>query len=181
MKLRMFAGAAIWALACGVGLAQADYSTWGIKAGVFLPTSSTLRQIFGDDWLSIGLTPQQSNTSMGNLTFGGDIGLIYASSGGNRLTLIPLTIGYTMKFSNPNDAVVPYGAVRAGVAYYDYSITINATNFTRNEFNVTGNAEVGVIFQKKFTLAARYDWFTETDHFNFDGLTLWAELQLFRF
>jgi hypothetical protein len=177
----MLAAAAAWALACGVALAQADYSTWGIKAGVFLPSSSTLRSIFGDTWLSVGLTPQQSNTSTGNLTFGADIGLIYANSGGNNLTLIPLTFGYTMKFSDPNDAVVPYGAVRAGGAYYDYSISYNSTNYSKSKIDLTGNVEVGIIFQKKFTLAARYDWFAESDHFNFDGLTFWAELQLFRF
>jgi len=67
------------------------------------------------------------------------------------------------------------------VAYYDYSITLNSTTFSRDTVNLTGNAEVGLIFSRKFTLAARYDVFAESDHFNFDGLTFWAELQLFRF
>lgn len=185
MKLRIIpiAAAAACALTCGTASAQVDYSSWGVKAGIFMPTSSELRKVFGDNWFSFGLTPQQSNTAEKDVTFGFDIGLILANSGGSNLTLIPLTAGYTMVFTDRSNAVVPYGAIRAGVAYYNYSITPpgGSQALSDSTINITGNAELGVIFSQKFTLAARYNWFAESNHFDFDGLTLWAELQLFRF
>ena len=124
MKLRMIPIAALGAcmFPCAIAHAQADYSTWGIKAGLFMPSGSEIRRVFGDNWVSFGLSPQQK-VARSDLTFGGDVGVIIANSNGNRLLLIPVTAGYTKLFAPRQNAVVPYGAVRAGVAYYDYSIS----------------------------------------------------------
>lgn len=183
MKSRIYLIAAIAActFTCGLARAQADYSTWGVKVGLFMPSNSTIRQIFGDNWFSFGLTPQQQAAGK-DLTFGEDVGFITASSNGNRLLLVPVTAGFTKLFEPRQNAVVPYGAVRAGAAYYDYSITKPlGASYTNTSVNLTGNVELGVIFSQKFVLAARYDWFAQSNGFTFDGFTVWAEMQLFKF
>lgn len=183
MKSRIYAiaGTAAALLTSAAAQAAGDYNVWNLKAGIFMPTSTEMRDLFGDTWLSMGITPGQK-VFTDKWTFGGDIGLIWANRGGNRLLLVPGTVGFSRRFSSGKETVVPYAAIRAGVAYYDYSITRPlGPTFTRTKFNTTANAELGLVVSQKLTLGARYDWFAKSDDFQFDGLTLWAQLTLFQF
>jgi hypothetical protein len=183
MKVRIASITAMAAglMICGTAHAEKDYSVWGIKAGLFMPTGSEIRDIFGDNWVSLGITPREKVRS-DRWNVGFDVGLIYADRGGNSLVLVPATVGVSKRFAPAQNAVVPYAAVRTGLAYYDYAITRPSTvRYSQSKLDLTGNVEFGVVFSEKLLISARYDWFAKSDDFNFDGLTVWAQLLLFKF
>jgi hypothetical protein len=183
MKLRIapFVAVAAGLMISGFAHAEKDYSVWGLKAGLFMPSGSEIRGIFGDNWVSFGITPQEKVRS-DRWNFAFDVGLIYADRGGNSMVLVPTTAGFSKRFAPAENAVVPYAAVRAGLAYYNYAITRpTLVRYSESKFDVTGNIEVGAVFSQKLLISARYDWFAKSDDFDFNGLTIWAQFQVFKF
>ncbi len=153
----------------------------GIKAGVFYPTDSGLRQAFGDNWTSIGISPVRLEAKNGTRQ-STDFAITARSKNGNRVFMLRPTFGVSKSFDNRGDgSVVPYVAARAGLAYIDYSIENTSRRFSGNKFGFTGNVEFGVVFNQRFAILARYDMMPRFDGFNFSGFSLEAAVQVLRF
>lgn len=156
---------------------------WGLNGGVFLPSDRTVRDIFGDTWLSFGLQPITFATPK-RWKLRVNFALLTADRDGNRLLAIPVTVGAEMQFDQGRGQV-PYVAVAAGPTYYDYSIVRMEggvpERFAARRIGWNGNVRAGITFNQRFQLQARYDLYSETDGFHFDGLTLSASFLVARF
>lgn len=156
---------------------------WGLHAGVFLPSDRTVREIFGDTWASVGIQPISfGNAKRWRLT--GGVTVLTASNDGNRLLAIPATVGATMEFDQGNGQV-PFVALAGGPTYYDYSIVRleggTPERFATRRIGWNANVRAGITFHKRLQVQARYDVYSETDGFRFDGLTLSVAFQVARF
>lgn len=149
---------------------------WGLTAGVFVPSDSTVRSTFGNTWVSFGIQPLTFGGKPRDWKISGDVNILTASRNGNRVLAIPATLGVTKVFDGGGDSV-PFVSVAGGPAYYDYSILGVATK--RVGWNA--NVRAGVTFSKRVQLQARYDLYSATDGLRFDGLTLSLAYQALRF
>lgn len=162
------------------GLGQDNRLGWGLALGVFYPTNSLTRDLFGDAWLSFGLQPFSFETRNG-LRIDTSLGLTSRDRNGNRLTIVQATVGISKLLGNEMDQVRPFVAARVGPAYIDYNITLGANNFSRRQLGWDANIETGVYINRNLRLSARYDWLSRFDRFNFDGLSLNVAWQFARF
>lgn len=177
---RISIGLIALATVCTVAAQDAEDTSvkrgWGLTAGVFVPADSTVRDTFGNTWLSFGIRPLNFGGKSRDWKITGDLNILTASRNGNRVLAIPATLGVTKVFDGGGDSV-PFVSVAAGPAYYDYSILGTATKRVGWNANVRG----GVTFSKRLQLQARYDFYSPTDGLRFDGLTLSLAYQAFRF
>jgi hypothetical protein len=163
-----------------------DRRWWGIDVGVFRPMSGEIRDKFGDNLLRIGFRPFSRRIS-DDWKFIFDFMIISASRRGNRMLVVPITFGFTRSFAKPDDDTIPFVQLGAGPAYYDYSIERDTgvppagvgsiERFRGKKIGGNANVELGVIWNQRFALVGRADFFTKTDDFDFSGLTFtlsWA-------
>jgi len=156
-------------------IASAQRITIGIDAGVFLPSDSTVRNVFGDTWARIGLTPISFQTDQ-RWRFTFDVGFLNASSFGNDVTLIPITFGVTRAFPDKSE-IVPYVALRAGPCFADVNSPF--LGIDKSEVVMDVNASVGITVSKTFYFEIRYDWMSEISSLDFSGLFISAGIRLF--
>ncbi len=150
----------------------------GVDFGAFFPTSSEVRDAFGDTWFRIGISPLSfQDDDRWKFTF--DVAVLQRSSGPNRATLIPVTFGATRGFPSGNKDTVPYVAVRVGPYWGDVRVPSIAVD--DEKFGVNGNAAVGVTFNKTFYVEARYDVFSDFSGLSFNGFFFSAGVKLFDF
>lgn len=151
----------------------------GLNAGVFSPSSSEMRALFGNTWLNVGIQPLNFSKPRDWRIFGG-ISFLTANRDGNRVLAIPATVGVLKEFNRDADTV-PYVAVAAGPAYYDYALTRGFERFATKRVGWNANLRAGVTFNQRLQVQLRYDFYSSTDDFQFDGLTLNASYLVFRF
>ncbi|MEO7453711.1 MAG: outer membrane beta-barrel protein [Fimbriimonadales bacterium] len=160
----------------------------GVDLGLFLPTNSDVKEVFGKSWFRIGVTPL-SFQKPGNWRFTFDLGFLKRSNdlfvpegkgGGtvlrNDVTLIPLTFGFTRSFSDSTD-FMPYVAVRVG----PYYARVNSDSFgvDKSGFGINANTALGISFSQRFYIEARYDWYSKFEGINFSGISFSAGVKLF--
>lgn len=158
------------ALSVGVAVVSAQ-SSFGLRVGggIYYPSNSSVRQLFGDQWSRFGFSPGSVRVSRGSrLDF--DTEVISREARGNRLFLFAPTVGFTQSFDSQGD-FVPYIAVRTGPAYADYRI--GAT--TRREWRVNTNVELGATAGRSFRFYGRYDLFSKRNGLDFSGFSINAE------
>lgn len=149
----------------------------GVRAGFFLPQSSEARDNFGSTWTSFSISPMNfQRPDSWSPTF--NFASYNNSDNGGSASLIPLTLG-VIKALSRSDSTTTYVAIRAGGYYGDVSNP--GAGIGDNGFGLTANASYGVIFNNRFFLEARYDWFEEMAGVNFSGIALTAGVQLFEF
>lgn len=157
-------------------LAQREVAV-GANAGVFLPTNSTTRDLFGTTWISFGFSPLSFQTAerwKGTL----DVSVLSKPSGNNKVFLLPVTAGVTTAFGKDDESeMIPYFAVRAGFYYGHVRSPFMGIDKTGGGFNA--NATLGVSFQKKFYVETRYDYFSDFEGLDFSGLWFSAGVRLF--
>ncbi len=147
----------------------------GVDVGVFFPTDSMTRSVFGDSWFRIGITPlsfQRPDKWKG--TF--DIGYLHRSQGGDSVTLLPITFGVTRSFGGSKETR-PYVAIRVGPYWGD----VNSPTFgvDRSKVGFDANASVGITFSDTFYIEGRYDFFSDFDGIKFSGAHLSAGIRIF--
>jgi hypothetical protein len=150
----------------------------GVDFGAFFPSSRDVRDAFGDTWFRVGISPlsfQEDNRW--KFTF--DVAILQRSSGPNRATLIPVTVGATRGFPSGDSGTVPYVAVRVGPYWGDVRVPSIALDDEKFGFN--GNAAIGITFQKTFYVEARYDVFSDFSGLSFNGFFFSAGVKLFDF
>lgn len=180
---------AVAALAIVVSSAYAQQTSQqgiGVGVGIFTPSSSEVRHDLGAQFLSFGLTGTSSGLpSQGAIT--PEYTLIFANGNGNKLFILPLTVGYQYNFGISRNTYSsgiqfrPYLRPFVGVAYYDYSITDFATgeHSSTKQLGDTYGIEGGLLISSRIRLAATYNYFSQTSGFSFNGLTLSATYSLF--
>lgn len=180
---KLFGGAAAFALA-SVSLAS-DIDNYrgyiGVRAGASFFVNGDMRDYFGSGKLTFGITPVTTRSPR-DWAIDTDLDLQIANQNGNRLLMIPVTVGIGKTFGDKNNGSRPYMALRAGAAYLDYAIT-NKSAVRLNERRIvpTANAEIGVIFSERLKLAARYDYFGRTNGLTFDGFQVNLSYGFFKF
>lgn len=165
------------AVACVcVASAQLNTSLSG-KIGIFYPTSRECRDIFGDKIYPIGIGPGSVQRPEAN-KLSPDISVLSASKNGNKFFLGSVTYGYEVHYGEKNSSQVPYARLAAGGAYYDYSFNrTSGTHYSSKTFGGTAYGEVGVVFNNKTTLSARYSYYQKKDDLDFSGLSLSVGIQ----
>ena len=160
----------------------------GVDLGVYMPTDSDVKNVFGKSWFRIGVTPL-SFQRPGNWRFTFDLGFLKRSNdifvpegkgGGttlrNDVTLIPVTFGFTRSFTESTD-FMPYIALRAG----PYYARVDSDSFGVDEsgFGINANAALGISFSQRFYIEARYDYFSKFEGIDFSGFSISAGVKLF--
>lgn len=152
----------------------------GLSVGIFTPTAAGVKKDIGSQFLSFGLggasTGRPSDSSITP-----SYSFIIANGNGNKLFILPLTYGYEYHFGSHSTAsTLPYLRPFAGVAYYDYSITDYLSGHqSTKQLGGTYGIEGGILFSHKIKVSATYNYFTQTNGFSFNGLTLSASYSLF--
>ena len=155
----------------------------GVKAGVYLPTDSEIRDIFGSLIFVIGLSFDDFSRQADKWRLTVDFDFITGEKDGNKFFAAPVTASIGRVFGSPEDEFRPYVRLGAGVAYFDYSITRPSTSerFSTKRGGFGADVEVGFFVGDKFRLSAKYVWFSKVDDFDFGGLQLTATYNILKF
>jgi hypothetical protein len=144
-----------------------------VSYGVFSPTSSTTRSRFGSTWQQLGLgwfeavRPRKWSPVV-------DITWFAHSSEGSAF-LAPLTVGVERGFSQ-SGSLRPYAAVRVGAFYGNAHAAEFGASGSTIGFNA--NASLGVIFEQRYFVEARYDYFTRFASSDFSGLSIFGGVRV---
>lgn len=153
-----------------------DKVSFAFSYGEFIPTSSGTRDTFDSAWTRIALKTFDPTkpAEWRFVTEGG----YYKASGPTSAKLIPLTCGFERGFGESDDAKTrPYVTLRAG-PYYG-KVETPAIGLEETTWGLNVNASAGLVFNRRFYVEARYDYFSRFAGFNFDGLSLSAGVRLF--
>jgi hypothetical protein len=154
----------------------------GVTAGWYLPTGSALRNAFGSQIFTIGITPVAvGRPSSGTIT--PSFNIIGADKSGSNFLLVPVTLGYEYHFgSDDSDSTtVPYARIEAGGAYYNYSIDEGGpSNVDGSRIGYVADAELGVTITKTIKLSAKYYLFQKEGGIDFSGFELGVTFGLIR-
>ncbi len=155
----------------------------GLKGGLYLPSDSEIRDIFGSNIIVVGLSIDDftRQADKWRLTF--DFDFITGKKDNNKFFAAPVTASFGRVFGNRDDDMRPYVRFGAGGAYFDYSITrpSNSQRYSQKKFGFSADAEVGVFIGETVRLSAKYVTLSEVDKFNFSGLQITATVNLVRF
>lgn len=168
------------------GQSQRRGSWWAIDGGVFFPSSSEIRDRFGDTLVRVGVRPFEAKIRE-NWTFTTDVTVLSARGGFSRLFALPVTAGFTRAFARKEEDIVPVVTVATGPAYYDYSIlradpvlpVLNRVSTRRLGWNA--HVETAFIVNQRLAVALRYDWYSKTDDFDFSGFSVGLSYAVARF
>lgn len=161
----LLASSAILALA---GAANAQLSLGG---GVYMPSDSKVRAIFGNNSAAFGFGFGPADR-VGRKGLSFDVAGLGLRAPSNNFNMIGGTVGYEVQQSLGDNAL---GFARAGtgLGYYNYSIAPFGTVIeSGNKFAGLTAAEVGVVFNRSTTLSAQYLWMPSVGGYDFSGLRL---------
>ncbi|MCC7103489.1 MAG: hypothetical protein IT206_10475 [Fimbriimonadaceae bacterium] len=149
--------------------ASADTYGLGLGGGVFYPSSSLVRDLFGSSWVSYGISPASAESSVGG-KIAYDLQIFARSRGGNRMFLISPSVGWSQGFAKNSRGAVPYLAARIGPAYTDFRIFGD----TERGLIMNTNFEAGVTVGERLRVFGRYDAFTKRGGVDFSGFSFGA-------
>lgn len=178
-KLRSIGALAALAVP-GAVIAQAGIGGLGVQGSVYFPNSGEIRSIFGKQIASFGISFGDRATP-GHNKITTDFGLITANKNGQRFLLIPFTVGYESVLGDDRQSTLPYYRVGVGVSYYDYSLNRLGSNFTTHRLAPAGVAEIGIVIDKRLRVSAKYNVFSKSNAFDFNGFSLGATFTVVKF
>lgn len=152
----------------------------GPQAGVYLPTSSFLRDKLGESWFSFGAGRMNMNQAR-TRKFGSDFNVTSKRANGNALFMAAASYGIVSPLGDPQATTRPYWAVRGGLSYIDYAISDGLARHSGKRLGYNFNAEIGIIFQDRLSLSARYDFFSQHEGINFNGFSINLKYGLAKF
>jgi hypothetical protein len=156
---------------------------FGVKGGLYMPTDSEIKDVFGSSIFVFGLSFDDFTRQADKWRLTLDFDFITGQKDGNKFFAAPVTASVGRVFGSRDDQVRPYVRFGVGGAYFDYSITRPSTleRISEKKFGFGADAELGVFFGERVRVSAKYVWFSKVDNFDFSGLQLTATLNLFRF
>lgn len=152
--------------------------TFGPNFGLYLPTSGKTRDAFGESWTNIGFGVGQVRTARRGGVLSFDFAFINNNRGsGRRAFLAPVGVSYRGSFVDPEDE---NGNVRSIIPYYGASAGLYLANLDSDKYDVDtdlsvgggGSALVGVAFQRRAFLEARYHAVSRIRGFDLSGLNI---------
>lgn len=149
-----------------------------IHGGVFIPSDTVLRDVFGDSWFNWGISPGVIKTING-MKIDWDFAITSKGSGDNKIAILRPTFGVTLGLGV--GPVAPYAAARTGLAYVDYAFDIPGGRLSGKRLVPTTNIEVGIMFGGRLGISARYDWVQSIQGVGYSGFSLQAVYQVLRF
>lgn len=164
---------------------------WGLDVGAYFPTSSEIRDVFGDAMLRVGIRPFERRIS-DKWKFIVDVNALAARKHGSKLFIMPITFGFTRSFGSPDSNSIPFVQVAAGPAYYDYTIYrsteisdmgdkgSDTERISKKRFGANANIEAGILLNHRFAIIARGDFYSKADDFDFSGISLTLSYAAFR-
>jgi len=166
------------------GTAQAQYSkddlNFGGSVGFYMPTNSKIKDAFGSSVINYGIGPVgNKRPSSGSVT--PSLEILNANKNGNKLFIGTFTYGYEKHLAADNAVTIPYIRVFGGLSYFDYGIDQIGGRQSAKKVGYTTGAEVGLVLANRVRVAARYNFYTKQDDFDFNGLSLTATYALFKF
>jgi hypothetical protein len=170
---------ALLALSCAavIAVGQSDSNTQleiGATVGLYMPSSSTIRNAFSDTIFTWGISPVAfGRPPAGKIT--PSINLIAASENGSSFFLIPVTAGYEYHFgetAGKQTTILPFARIEAGLAYMNFAVNTPGGRADGSEVGLTGDVELGVQISQSVTLSARYYLFQQENGLSFNGLQL---------
>jgi len=166
------------------GTANAQYSkddlNFGGSVGFYLPTSSTIPDAFGSTVINYGIGPVgNKRPSSGSVT--PSLELLSANKNGNKLFIGTFTYGYEKHLADDRSMTIPYIRVFGGLSYFDFGIDTTSGRESAKKVGYTTGAEVGLVLANRVRLAARYNFYTKENDFDFNGVSLSATYALFKF
>lgn len=155
----------------------------GVKGGVYLPSQSLMKDVFGSSIFVFGLSFDDFSRQADKWRLTLDFDFISGREDDDKFFAAPVTASVGRVFGTPEDDFRPFVRVGAGVAYFDYSITNpdSGERFSTKRLGFGGDVEVGFFINDKFRLSAKYLLFSKTDDFDFSGLQITATYNIFKF
>lgn len=148
---------------------------FGLLIGVYNPTDSSVKDVFGDNWLRLGLRPMRTRVP-NRWVMSYDLSYYSMSNNGHRATLIPLTAGVMHGFGKDEKRQM-YVAVHAGPYYGRVRAPLIGVHKSGWGLNV--NTTLAVVFDKRFLIEARYEFMDDFAGLDFSAFTLSAAFKVF--
>ncbi len=152
--------------------------TFGPNLGLFVPTSGKTRDAFGNSWTNIGFGVGSVRTAPRRGLVGLDVAFINNNrDGGRRALMGQVGVAYRRSFVEPEDE---QGNVRTIIPYFGAGVGLYLANLDSDKYDVStdlgagfgGSALVGVAFQRKAFLEARYHAVSRISGFDLSGLNV---------
>lgn len=148
--------------------------------GVFKPSNADVRDRFGDTLTRFSLLTFEPRKPA-ETRFTWEAGAYRASrasfSGGhNKVRLYTVGLGFQRGFGE-RESVRPY--VLAHIGPYYGQVRVPLEGIDESKFGLNINACLGVIFDRRFYIEARYDYFSKIAGFSFDGFSISGGIRLF--
>ncbi len=142
----------------------------GVDGGVFFPTSSKTRDVFGSNFTSIGLGLGSTQVYRRRIT--PDFDLLRQKRGDNRATVVFAGAKITAplgraQLSERRASFAPYGGFGLNLTYAD--IKAPSVGIDETGFGVGASAILGASFGGRFFTEGRYRLSSSAADFNFSG------------
>lgn len=148
----------------------------GLGIGSYTPLNSDVEDVFGGTKVRFGLRPILTELPE-RIRLMYDISYYSLEKNDDSAVLIPLTIGVLQGFGQGSKTQT-YAAVNVGAFYGDvFSPTMMVSE---SGWGLTGNVTIGLVYDKKLLLEARYEIMEKFAGFNFDSFSLMAAYKLFQ-
>ena len=158
---------------------SASDSMFGLKMGLFYPSSAALRDALGGQWFSIGLTRVRTGARAGTKIVT-DLELIRHKDGGNKVAMFTPSVSVYKDFAQPGDKTFPFVSVGAGLSYFDYTLTTAGVRSSTKRLGPSLIMQAGYIVDGRFIFTLRYNWMPNYDGYGFSGLSISAGYSFFR-
>lgn len=147
---------------------------FGLAVGSYTPLNSDVKDTFGGTKLRVGLRPLLTETPE-RMRLMYDVSFYALTKDKNQAILIPLTVGMLKGFGQETKTQT-YAAINAGVFYGN--VDALSVGVRESGWGFTANATVGLIYNKRLSLEARYEIMDEFAGFEFDSLSFLAAYKL---
>lgn len=150
----------------------------GVSAGAYFLTDSKMRDVFGNTVLTFGVTTASLHRpEAGKLAV--NYNVITGRKDDSLFVMVPVTLGYEYHFGGDTSGYVqktsntlPYARIEAGAAYYDVAIHDGGNDQSFKAGGAFGGAEIGVVFNDRIGVNARYNLAQERFGVNLSGFSV---------
>jgi len=148
----------------------------GLGVGSYTPLNSDVEDVFGGTKVRFGLRPILTELPK-HMRLMYDVSYYSLEKNDDSAVLVPLTVGILQGFGQSTKTQT-YAAVNVGAFYGDvFSPTMMVS---RSGWGLTGNITIGLVYDKKLALEARYELMEKFAGFSFDSFSLMAAYKLFQ-
>ena len=155
----------------------------GLMAGMYYPMDSQVKDVFGDSWVRVGFRPLLIEVphrwlwswDVSYYTMSHDVYFMSDLLYRDEVTLIPITVG--LLHGSGSDKRRTYFSVGVGPYYGD--VTSPSLGVNKSGWGLNANATAGVIWKKRWSLEARYEFMDKFAGLDFSAFTISAAYKLF--